>query len=320
MCATHDVSRASFDKISSDLGQKIEAMTSELKNISGTVVSSPGNVPVSSPGSSTGPVLPLFALLGNSKLLPRLDQKDYTKLAHWGPMIYRKLRRKVPKSEDAVEDDFGDLEADSPGPDERREPKKKDPILSRFLEDKDGNPISESDKKAILAMAASFWQYLLDNDRAPKNFRQTNIEIKLQWQILMESNFECLRYCDNHWKVDQLWINYYPSWLKTALRKIKEEKARLQAEQEAADAVIDVDDDNEDEDDEDDDDDVVETSKSRKNKRGPPDSGETNKSKRVRVEEPREPTPPPPAPAKATTKRARVRTLYLSVVCITENL
>ncbi|KAF9642241.1 hypothetical protein BDM02DRAFT_3133221 [Thelephora ganbajun] len=205
---------------------------------------------------------------------------------------YRQLRKKAPKTEDTAEDDLRDLGTNSPNPDS--EPKKKDPILSRFLEDKDGNPVSESQKKAIFATAAAFWQYLLDNNRAPKMFCKANIEIKLKWQMLMESNFKCLRYCDSHWKVDQIWINYYPPWLKTALRKIEEEKEKLRAKREAEDAVINVDgkdDKNEDEDDNDEDnvEDVEE---------------------RARVEEPENSTPPPhPAPTKITTNHARVNPL-----------
>jgi hypothetical protein len=122
---------------------------------------------------------------------------------------------------------------------------RKDPVLSRFLEDKDGNLILEGQKRAILATAASFWQYLLDNKRAPKTFRKVNIEVKLQWQVLMESNYECLRYCDSHWKVDQIWINYYPSWLKTAKRKLAEEGRKKKSKD--VDDVIDIDTDDVDE-------------------------------------------------------------------------
>jgi hypothetical protein len=164
-------------------------------------------------------------------------------------------------------------------------------------------------------LARSFWQYLLVKQRAPKTSRKVDIKIKLQFQRLMEMNLECLHYCDNHWKVDQLWIGYYPSWLKTALQKQAEEaKKAAEAAAKAAEAgVIDVDADssngNED------DDDIVEvTSADKGNKQAPPDGGETNKSKRPRVDKSNKSTP---APATVTTKRARVcapnpLTIYLT--------
>lgn len=309
--ATYDESRAAFDRISSELSQKVDAVTFEIKNIS---IASHGNVPASLSNSSTDTDVSLFALLGNSKLLPRLDSADFQAVVHWRPGAYRKLRRQAKKAKDAT---GSNPASSSPDTDP------KDPILSRFLEDKDGNVLPESDKKAILATAASFWQYLLDQNRAPKSFRKANVEVKLKWQMLMESSFECLRYCDNHWKVDQIWINNYPSWLKSALRKIKEEEKRkeeerLRAEGGAPAAVIDVDgSDNDDNDDDDDDDDeesgndedgigeVEEPNKNKGGKRAPPEGGETNKSKRARVEE----STPRPRPI-PTKKRPRVRTLY----------
>lgn len=320
MYTTCNKSRAAFDRISADLSQKVDTVTSELKNLS---IISHGNIPASSSGSSTNEDVSLFALLGNSKLLPRLDPNNHQKVEHWYPGAYRKLRRKAPKTGDA-EDDLNALGTDSVNPVVDSESMKKGPILSRFLEDKDGNLIPESQKKAILATAASFWQYLLDKKRVPKTFRLANIETKLKWQTLMESSFECLRYCDNHWKVDQIWINYFPSWFKTALRKIEEDKAKKAAENTVID--VDDDDDNDEEDDEEEEDnnddgdgneDIEEANRGRKNKRGPPDNSETSKSKRARVEPEKSTPPPPPAP---TTRRARVCTLYSSTICVTNNV
>ncbi|KAF9643144.1 hypothetical protein BDM02DRAFT_3192127 [Thelephora ganbajun] len=113
----------------------------------------------------------------------------------------------------------------------------------------------------------------------------------------MESNFDCLCYCDNHWKVDQIWINYYPSWLKTVLHKIKEEKEKLQVKKEAEDAVISVDsEDDRNEDDEDNDNNNEDNIK--------------DVEEHVCVEESKNSTPPPcPAPTKITTNCARVNPL-----------
>ena len=158
-------------------------------------------------------------------------------------------------------------------------------------------------------MASGFWQYLQDNDRAPKTFRKLNLETRLQWQTLMESNFECLRYCDAHWKVNQIWINYYPSWLRTARR----EKAK--AEKTSGDSVIDVeansDEDESNNEDNDNNDQGNGTVSGRKNKRGPPASDETNNSKRPRLKELGTPAPRPrPVPKPITTNRIRVSNYF----------
>ena len=309
-------------------------MASELKNLSVSVAASHGNTSAApSPISSTSSEIPLFSLLSSSTLLPRLDPNDYKNTVHWDPKGYRKLRRKAEKGKDTAKDDLEVIEIDPPSPESNPE-LKEGSVLSCYLEDRDGNVIPESEKKAILAMASAFWKYLWDKDKAPATFRKVNLEVKIQWQMLMESNFECLRYCDNHWKVDQVWINNYPSWLSNTRRAAKlAEQKKLKTKAEAEDTVINADaknnvneDDknNEDEDnnieddnDKGDDEDVGEVSK-RRNKRGPPDSGDPgNNSKRARVEEPEKSAlPPRHIPSNITTKRARVCTVYFVAICI----
>jgi hypothetical protein len=320
--ATRNVFRAAFNKLSGDLGQKVEAVTTEVKHLSETVATSPLGInsgSSSDPSAATDRVL--SALLSAAKDLPPLDRKDFKLIVHWFPTAYRELRKGAPKTEDITEDDLLALEGNDTEVASTKSgssKKKKDPTLPAFLEDKDGKLASRDERAAISALARSFWQYLLVKQRAPKTSRKVDIEIKLQFQRLMETNFECLRYCDNHWKVDQLWIGYYPSWLKTALRKQAEEaKKAAEAAAKAAEAgVIDVDADssngNED------DDEIVEvTGMDKGNKRASPDGGETNKSKRPRMDEPDKSAP---APATVTTKRARVCAPNPLTICLANDV
>lgn len=300
----YNLFRAAFSKISSDLSQKVNHVTSELKIISKSMATH-RNDSAPSPGSSNPSGSSIFNLLANSKLLPRLEPGQFRNLKHWFPQAYWKLRRQAQTSKNTAVDKPEEFETDSPGP---GEPKKK--ILSCFLEDQNRDPISETEEEVILSMASGFWQYLLNNKRAPKSFHKANLELKLQWQTLMESNFECLRYCDNHWKVDQTWINYYPSWLKSSVRA----KAR------ANDSVIDVDpeDSGEDGGDNKDNDPVVKVvGRRNQNKRGASDSGRADSSKCPRVEGPENSTPcPRPVPTQITTNRARVLKLFPPAVHI----
>ena len=335
ICTMYNVSRAAFDRISGDISQKVDALASGPRNLPDTTVASHGNIPVPSPGSlSNTQEISIAYLLANAKPLPSMNRSDLGDLKHWEPDYYRLLRgRGIPKTENVAEDIdellAPEVVSSSSSSGAKRKAKNESPILSCFLEDRDGNPISKTEKKAILGTATAYWQYLVDTKRAPKSFRSINIEIKQQWYMLMESSFDCLRYCSGRWKLDQLWINYYSHWLPGALvRKEKEEaEARARAPKTKAkgvadDTVIDVDDDcSEDANNEGDGVDVEEVSINENNKRGRPNSGETSKSKRARVE-PRESTPPaPPTPVKVTTRRARVRALFsLDIQYITNNV
>jgi len=324
----YDVYRAAFDKISGDLSQKVDALTHGLRNLPDAVAVSHGSTPALPSGSSPPPKISISTLLANAKRLPPLDQANFQNLAHWTPTTYRKRRKGDSKTEDTTEDTLLALDVEPSGSDTKPN-SKKEAVLSCFLEDKDGNPISETEKKDMFAIMGAFWQYLWDQKRAPKTFRRLNIETKLEWQMLMESNFECLRYCANHWKLDQLWINNYTSWRNNAERRERLE-SKVNEGVVADTIVIDLegdsedsgseDEDNEDEDNEDEDAVIEVVNKNKNNKRALPDNGEKNKSKRARVEEPKEPAPPRPVPIKVTTKRARVRTLFFSMICVANNV
>lgn len=256
----------------------------------------------------------------NTSLLPPLLREHFPNVRHWNRGIFSERRKGATKTEDSHEGELPDLEDEEDDEDEeastsgkKSKPKKnQDPALSCFLEDKDGNPLSGEDKTAISAKAHTFWQYLVDNNRAPKSFRKANLEVLTQYRNIMESSFECLRYCHNHWKVDQIWKNYYPSWI--GIHKEKPKKA-------ANAAVIDVDvehhDQANDQDIEEGGAEVVEdASKSKTNKRPAPDSGETTNSKRPRVES----ANPPPAAAKTKGKVSKVRKPFSMATPITENV
>ena len=183
----YNVSRAAFDRISGDISQKVDALASGPRNLPDTAVASHGNIPVPSPGSfSNTQEISIAYLLANAKPLPSMNRSDLGDLKHWEPDYYRLLRgRGIPKTEN-VTDDIDELLAPEIGSSSsssgtKRKTKNESPILSCFLEDRDGNPISKTEKKAILGTATAYWQYLVDTKRAPKSFRSINIEIKQQW-------------------------------------------------------------------------------------------------------------------------------------------
>jgi hypothetical protein len=197
------------------------------------------------------------------------------------------------------------------------EKEKEDSVLSCFLEDENGNVISESQRCAITSTAGSFWWWLLENDRAPKTFRCANFEVQNQWRTFMESSFECLRYCENHWKADQIWINYYSSWKNSSLTKLKNEQKqpRSQTKEQDDNVVINVEDNNREIQE------VEMANRNQSNKRGPLDNGKTNGSKRRRVEGSEMTlSGPHPKPTGTTTNCTRVSKPFLLDVFITNNI
>ena len=96
ICTMYNVSRAAFDRISGDISQKVDALTSEPKNLPDTAVTSHGNIPVPSPGSlSTTQEIRIAHLLANAKLLPPMNRSNLGDLKHWEPGYYRLLRGAV---------------------------------------------------------------------------------------------------------------------------------------------------------------------------------------------------------------------------------
>jgi len=182
---------------------------------------------------------------------------------------------------------------------------KNDISLSCFLEDKDGKPIPPGQKKALFEMVRSYWQFIFDNGKAPLTSGLATINTKPEFRLLMESNFECVHYCDSHWKVGRLWTGYYPTWLKGALAQRAAEETWLKAEEvkKAAEATVIVVDDDEGSGG---DNSGKGAGKDRTGKHGRPDNDMGNRPKQPRIEEVQ---PARPVPTKVTTNHARVCTL-----------
>lgn len=312
MPTTYNISRAAFDKISNDLSQKVETMVAKFRDFPDAMVTPHGGSTPSSSTSSTPLPAFLVAALAKSKSLPPLDPDNFKNLLYWFEEPYKR-RKDGPKVEEDVDEDLLEFDADDPQAVDTKSKSaksKKAASLSCFLEDKDGKLAPPGQRKALFAMMRAYWQFIFENGKAPVTSSLATIDTKMEFRLLMESNFECLRYCDSHWKVERLWTAYYPTWLRGALRRAEEARLKVEEAKKAAEVIV-VDD----EDDEDNNGKGV--NENRTGKRGRPDDGELNRPKRARVEEAQ---PARPAPTKVTVKRARVCTLILSVIRVAENV
>ena len=282
-CILHNVFRTAFNKLSNDLKEDVKTIVAELKDLPNTMSVFHGDPSSSTPSTPLPPFL--AAALAKARSLPSLDREDFKKLDYWFEESY-KQRKGAPKVEEATSDDLMGLETDDPQA-------KKDTSLSCFMENKDRNPLLPTQKKELLLMVRLYWQFLFDKGKAPSVSSLATIDTKLEFRNLMESNFDCLRFCDSHWKVGRLWTAYYPTWLKGALKQLEEKKAE-EARKVGDAAVIVLDDDNSGDGD----------NGNKTGKRSRPNDDEVDWPKRPRVGKPQ---PARPEPTKA--RKPRVRTL-----------
>ena len=88
------------------------------------------------------------------------------------------------------------------------------------MEDENGHPISKSQQDAARYRARLFWNELLKRGKAPPTGQKVDLQVRDEFLFVMEENFLWLRYCENHWKCDQLWSNHYPHWLSSQKGKV----------------------------------------------------------------------------------------------------
>ena len=294
------------------MNQKISDIATKIDDIPSILAKHLADVMTTLPATPTDPHL----LSSGPKIVvpPQLNRKDFPKVVHWTQGYYNSLRKATKAEEEAVES----LGSDAPMPGSSKRSCKKSgqkgvSTLSCFIEDKNGEQIPEDTKDAARAKAKAFWVKLFNRGIAPPCHGEADINIQEGFQAHMENAFPWLRYCENHWKTDQIWRNHYSDWYRTkknaeAKEKAEQEKAaREKAAREKAAAegeVIDVDTDSPGSSQE-----VQEGSSKR-----PRVDDETSEPKRCRVEEVQS-TPPsrPTATKKITPKRLRV----CFMICIT---
>ena len=81
------------------------------------------------------------------------------------------------------------------------------PILSLFLEDEFGRAVSDEIKAQLFGDMQGFWRDLPEDKRLP--YTQLGYQTKEAFRTLLEGKYPFLRLCEGHWKVNQLWVNYF---------------------------------------------------------------------------------------------------------------
>ena len=89
-----------------------------------------------------------------------------------------------------------------------------------YLEDENSTPLTEQQRGAMYGHARRFWNtYLQKSGRFPPTYSALDLDTLGHFRSEMERHFFELRLCDNHWKVDEIWIRNYHSWRSSAERQ-----------------------------------------------------------------------------------------------------
>lgn len=91
------------------------------------------------------------------------------------------------------------------------------PTLSTFIEDERGQPVDNEVRDTLFKDMRGFWNDRKDKNPPLTNWGNTGAEVSEEFRKLLEGKYPFLRLCSGHWKVAQLWSNYFSSWEKTSL-------------------------------------------------------------------------------------------------------
>ena len=158
-------------------------------------------------GVASSPINDLTTNLGEIPLNPR--KENYEKLTWWDPDRWQAIR--------------GGLEPRGDGG--------SGAIINMFMEDENGDPISEGIKKALRSDAHAYWNELLEtNPKDVRNYSELGLQRKEHFRNTFEAKYPWLRLCSGHWKVDHVWMGYFGSWKNTrTAQELKKESSPVSA-------------------------------------------------------------------------------------------
>jgi hypothetical protein len=87
-------------------------------------------------------------------------------------------------------------------------------VLSAFMEDEFGKPISEAVKARVRSDIYSYWTDVHDSGEKLCNWTDIGLRRKDHYRRTFEERYPWLRLCEASWKVDHLWINHFRGWKK----------------------------------------------------------------------------------------------------------
>lgn len=261
----NNTSRDAYGRSVNDLTESVHSLANGFKELSGTIVSALEKITPGQSQAAGGNSDPAFGLL---KHFPALDPANFKDLKYW---------HRAPWSD--IRNGKADVDPDHP-------------TLTLFFEDATGNLVPKTECQAVRDHAKKYFGQLWEAGRAPDTWSDASPNLQIGFVRHMEGEFEFLRYCDRHWKSEQVFMNYYPNWYDNKKNpKIKKSRKRARPNDE------DKQDNNND------------------------NNDNNGSSKRPRMEEV-EAIPPPvqPVSTTVTTTRKRVRSLWYLTFMLVKSL
>jgi hypothetical protein len=83
------------------------------------------------------------------------------------------------------------------------------PILSLFFEDESGSPVSDEVKDQVRGDLTAYWLDMVKEGETPCHYKGLGFKRREHYRKTMEEKYPWLRLCEGHWKVKQIWINYW---------------------------------------------------------------------------------------------------------------
>lgn len=145
--------------------------------------------------------LPEIAVLSNLKASPRRD--DYKQIKIWTHQEYKKV---VKDREEKNGIASADQTAGSKGGTRKAAGVN---VRMDWIEDEEGNPISSYVAGAMRNTAKRCWTQLALEGCLPSKWSEAGQAVMEYFRLKMYEEYPYLRYCEAHWKADQIWIQTF---------------------------------------------------------------------------------------------------------------
>lgn len=174
-----------YSMVVETLSHKIDRTRSDIKKIAN---GTPDHK-AASPSPTPSPESALVAEFSAIPLHP--CREDFYLIRHWTPETWNALQH--PKQGSVPQQHM-------------------DSVSILFWEDPSGNLIPHSRRSRVTRDLRSIWQDMHDKGKRLDCISKIGWEVREEFRSRMEQAHPWLRLCDDHWKTDQLWSNYFSGW------------------------------------------------------------------------------------------------------------
>ncbi|KAI0244934.1 hypothetical protein BJV78DRAFT_1290244 [Lactifluus subvellereus] len=100
-----------------------------------------------------------------------------------------------------------------------------------YVEDMNGEPVSGNTAAEIRRMARGLWKDLLQWGHASPQWGKLGYTVRTWYERKMEAKHQELHLCSDHWKVNYIATQIYPSWIRQQHKDSDDKTEKLDATQ-----------------------------------------------------------------------------------------